>query len=110
MKAGEKIPSYPCCYLLELAQPLGNEKHQARYYLGSCANLKKRFQQHLQGVGAAFTRAAIKRGIEFKIVHIWKTSSKQEARQLEIQLKRYKNHAQLLRRAQNVQANQIKSR
>lgn len=49
--------------MIELSRPLGNEKHQARYYLGSCANLKKRFQQHLQGSGAAFTRAAIKRGI-----------------------------------------------
>lgn len=105
MEIGEKIPSYPCCYLLELDRPLGNEKHQARYYLGSCANLKKRFQQHLLGTGAAFTRAAVERGIQFKIVHIWRTSTKQEARQLEIKLKRQKNHAQLLRRAQNVQAN-----
>ncbi|BAY35413.1 hypothetical protein NIES2107_73250 (plasmid) [Nostoc carneum NIES-2107] len=70
--------------MIELSRPLGNEKHQARYYLGSCTNLKKIFQQHLQGSGAAFTRAAIKRGIEFKIVHVWKTSSKQEARQFSI--------------------------
>ncbi len=49
MEIGEKIPGLPCCYLLELDRPLGNEKHQARYYLGSCANLKKRFQQHLRG-------------------------------------------------------------
>ncbi|MBD2772142.1 GIY-YIG nuclease family protein [Iningainema tapete] len=101
MEIGEKIPSYPCCYLIELSEALGNEKHSARYYLGSCANLKKRFQQHLQGTGAAFTRAAVKRGIQFKIVHIWRTSSKQEARQLEIQLKRQKNHAKLLRRVQD---------
>lgn len=59
MELSGKIPSIPCCYLIELSRPLGNEKHQARYYLGSCANLKKRFQQHLQGSGAAFTRAAI---------------------------------------------------
>ncbi|MEH1826739.1 MAG: GIY-YIG nuclease family protein [Nostoc sp.] len=63
MELSGKIPSIPCCYMIELSRPLGNEKHQARYYLGSCANLKKRFQQHLQGSGAAFTRAAIKRGI-----------------------------------------------
>jgi len=110
MELSGKIPSIPCCYMIELSRPLGNEKHQARYYLGSCANLKKRFQQHLQGSGAAFTRAAIERGIEFKIVHIWKTSSKQEARQLEIQLKRYKNHAQLLRRVQNAKTNSTKTR
>lgn len=84
MELSGKIPSIPCCYMIELSRPLGNEKHQARYYLGSCANLKKRFQQHLQGSGAAFTRAAIKRGIEFKIVHVWKTSSKQEVRQFSI--------------------------
>lgn len=104
-----KIPSYCCCYLIRLFQPLGNQNHQARYYLGSCANLNKRFQQHLQGTGAAFTRAAVERGIQFEIIHVWKTSSRQDARQLEIQLKRRKNHSQLLRRANNAHENQTKN-
>ncbi len=82
MEIGGNIPSYPCCYLLMLESPLGNERHSAQFYLGSCANLKKRFQQHLKGTGAAFTRAAVQRGIKFEIVHIWRTSTKQEARQL----------------------------
>lgn len=91
-KEGDKIPSYPCCYLIKLAAPLGNQKHSAQYYLGSCANLKKRFQQHLQGSGAAFTRAAVEKGISFQIIYIWRTNTKREARQLEIKLKRQKNN------------------
>lgn len=91
-KEGEKIPSYSCCYLIKLAAPLGNQKHSAQYYLGSCANLKKRFQEHLKGSGAAFTRAAVEKGISFQIIYIWRTNNKREARQLEIKLKRQKNN------------------
>ena len=97
-KKGDKIPSYSCCYLIKLAAPLGNQKHSAQYYLGSCANLKKRFQQHLQGSGAAFTRAAVKKEISFQIVYVWRTKSKKEARQLEIKLKRQKNNRIVLTR------------
>lgn len=97
-KKGDKIPSYSCCYLIKLAVPLGNKKHSAQYYLGSCANLKKRFQQHLQGTGAAFTRAALQKEISFQIVYIWRTNNKREARQLEIKLKRQKNNRIVLAR------------
>ncbi|MGB3653421.1 MAG: GIY-YIG nuclease family protein [Rivularia sp. (in: cyanobacteria)] len=81
-----------------LDKPLGNQKHFAQYYLGSCANLKKRFEQHLKGTGAAFTRAAIQKGIAFRIVYVWRTKTKREARQLEIKLKRQKNNRVVLTR------------
>lgn len=97
-KKGDKIPSYSCCYLIKLAVPLGNQKHSAQYYLGSCANLKKRFDQHLKGTGAAFTRAANQKGISFQIVYIWRTKTKKEARKLEIKLKRQKNNRLVLSR------------
>lgn len=96
MQKGKKIPSYSCCYLIRLDKPLGNQKHSAQYYLGSCVNLKKRFEQHLKGVGAAFTRAAIEKGISFEIVYVWRTKSKREARQLEVKLKRQKNNRLIL--------------
>lgn len=86
----------PCCYLLKLSAPLGTEKHSARYYLGSCANLNKRLKQHKQGTAAAFTRAARDRGIFFEVVRVWATETLQEARQLERKLKKQKNHARLL--------------
>ncbi len=89
----QKIPSCSCCYLIRLDKPLGNEKHSAQYYLGSCSNLKKRFEQHLKGTGSAFTRAAVEKGIAFQIVYIWRTKSKREARQLEIKLKRQKKQS-----------------
>lgn len=96
MKKGSKIPSFPCCYLIRLDKPLGNHKHSAQYYLGSCANLKKRFEQHLKGTGAAFTRAATQKGIAFEIIYVWRTKTKREARQLETKLKRQKNNRVVL--------------
>ena len=96
MKRGSKIPSFSCCYLIKLDKPLGNQKHRAQYYLGSCINLKKRFEQHLNGNGAAFTRAAVEKGISFEIIYIWRTKTKGEARQLEAKLKRQKNNRLVL--------------
>ena len=61
-------------------------------------------------MGAAFTRAAVERGIQFKIVHEGRTSTKFEARQLELKLKIRKNHAQLLRRIQNVSTHQTQTK
>jgi putative endonuclease len=86
----------PCCYLLKLSKPLGTTKHSARYYLGSCTNLNKRIEQHKQGTAAAFTRAAKDKGICFEVVRVWTVKTIQEARQLERNLKNYKNHAKLL--------------
>ncbi|MGB3636207.1 MAG: GIY-YIG nuclease family protein [Rivularia sp. (in: cyanobacteria)] len=79
-----KIPSCLCCYLIRLDEPLSNQRHSVQYYLGSCANLKKRFELHLKGTGTAFTRAAVEKGITFEVIYVWRTKTKREARQLEI--------------------------
>lgn len=55
-------------YILELDRPLGNENHQARYYTGYTEHLEGRIWYHESGLGAAFTRAAVERGIGFKVV------------------------------------------
>jgi putative endonuclease len=54
-------------YILELDQPLGNAKHQASFYVGYTRNLEGRLYYHERGQGAAFTRAAVERGIGFKV-------------------------------------------
>lgn len=57
-------------YILELAQPLGSAKHQARFYCGYTTNLEGRLWHHQNGRGAAFTRAAVERGIGFSVA-LW---------------------------------------
>lgn len=58
-------------YILELASPLGNAAtHQARYYCGYTTNLEGRLWHHQNGRGAAFTRAAVERGISFSVA-LW---------------------------------------
>lgn len=54
-------------YILELDKPLGNARHQARYYVGYTRNLEGRLYYHEMGRGAAFTRAAVEQGIGFKV-------------------------------------------
>lgn len=50
-------------YLLRFTEPLGTERHQARYYLGYTLrrNVEDRLQEHRYGEGAAITRAAVSR-------------------------------------------------
>ena len=91
----EDIPSTAGCYLIRLSQPLGSKKHQAQYYLGASKNLAHRFKQHCEGTGAKFTQAAIERGIELEIVHIWYTLTAKDAYQLERKLRRQKNNKRL---------------
>ncbi|MBE9182457.1 GIY-YIG nuclease family protein [Oculatella sp. LEGE 06141] len=94
-----KFTLYWFVYLLELARPLGNHRHCARYYLGSTNNLNRRLTQHRSGdrlIGSAFTAAAVERGIQFQVVKFWYCNSFVEARFLERRLKRRKNHAKLL--------------
>lgn len=54
-------------YILELDQPLGNDKHQARYYCGWTRDLDGRLWHHQHGSGSAFTRAAVERGIGMQL-------------------------------------------
>lgn len=61
-------------YLLHFAAPLGNlsnPRAQATHYLGWAANLEQRIAQHRAGQGAALTRAAVERGIDFEVVATW---------------------------------------
>lgn len=58
-------------YIIKLDNPLGNERHQASFYVGWAKDPYKRCWLHEVGLGSAFTRAACKRGIKFEIVHIF---------------------------------------
>lgn len=55
-------------YILRLEVPLGSDRHSARFYTGWARNLDGRIYHHAQGRGAAFTRAAVERGIGFTLV------------------------------------------
>lgn len=73
-------------YVLHFAEPLGSEKHRARHYAGYAVNVYARFEIHLQGRGAAITRAARLRGIKIYIAAILPGDRNDERR-----LKRQKN-------------------
>ena len=67
-------PQYNVCYLLHFDAPLGNPDNpraQARHYLGWAARLDRCALQHMQGKGAAITRAAVERGIGFVVARTW---------------------------------------
>jgi predicted GIY-YIG superfamily endonuclease len=49
-------------YLLRFTEPLGTDRHQARYYLGhTTRQLEHRLAEHRNGEGSAITRAAVER-------------------------------------------------
>lgn len=52
-------------YILKFAEPLGNQKHSAQFYIGYAEpdRVHARIAQHQAGRGAAITRAAVERGI-----------------------------------------------
>lgn len=81
-------------YMLQFDTPLGNDNHRANFYLGYCkaGRLEQRLAEHKSGYGAAITRAATERGIDFKIVLVIKNAT----RQLERKLKNRKNHKKVL--------------
>lgn len=74
-------------YILELAAPLGSPKHQARFYVGYTTNVEGRLWHHQRGQGAAFTRAAVERGIGFSVA-LWLPGA---GREVERAIKRSKN-------------------
>ena len=57
-------------YILKFSGKLGNEKHQAEFYIGYCeeGRVNERLAEHRNGQGAAITRAAVERGFELTIV------------------------------------------
>lgn len=83
-------------YLIALERPLGNERHQARFYLGYCGEdrVLQRLEEHRAGKGAKMLRAANQRGIGYQIVMTWPGST----RKLERKLKNHKNHKRLVNR------------
>ena len=85
-------------YLIELAKPLGNAKHRAQYYLGSCKNLNQRMKQHRAGTGAAMLRYCNEQGIGYWVIKFATVHTEQEARLLERKLKARKNHRFLIHR------------
>lgn len=81
-------------YLIELSRPLGNERHQARFYLGYCgeARVLQRLAEHRAGKGARMLKAANERGIGYTIIRTWPGGD----RRLERRFKARKNHRRLL--------------
>lgn len=76
-------------YILEFETPLGNERHQARYYVGYVTDgkLEGRLYYHRVGRGAAITKAAAERGIDFKVVYYEEGATRADERRI----KNYKN-------------------
>lgn len=80
-------------YMLEFEQPLGNDKHQAKYYLGYTAKqLADRLREHATGQGACITAALVAKGIGFKCVLVIPNRT----RTLERKLKNRKSHKRVL--------------
>lgn len=85
-------------YILQFSKPLGNPKEpkgQAQYYIGYCEDgrLEERLEEHQKGYGAAITRAAVNKGIQFKAI-----LTMDGDRSLERQLKRQKNTPRLVKK------------
>ncbi len=86
-------------YCVALAFPLGTIGGKtAKYYIGSCKNLKQRMAQHRSGKGSAMLRAANERGINYQIVKLQICETEAQARALEKKLKRFKDNRYVLSR------------
>lgn len=85
-----------CVYILSFSKPLGNERHQARYYIGYCADarLNERYLEHVCGVGAAITRAAVRQNATIVLEHAFMGAG----RDFEFYLKSRKETGKILRR------------
>lgn len=81
-------------YILMFSQPLGNERHRAQFYIGSCHDhlLNDRLAQHRSGKGAAITKAAVERGFTINLVATLPGMREEERR-----LKRQKNTPRLVK-------------
>ncbi|MFA6198703.1 MAG: hypothetical protein WC734_06180 [Patescibacteria group bacterium] len=78
-------------YFLRLSQPLGNRWHTARWYVGYTFDdrtLQQRILAHTSGTAAAFTRAAVLRGIKIEFMGVI-----DGGRETERAIKFRKNHA-----------------
>ena len=85
-------------YMLQFDQHLGHKRSphaSAEFYLGYCDenNLEKRLKEHRNGNGAAITRAAVEKGIGFRVVMMIEKATREDERTL----KNRKNHRRVLR-------------
>lgn len=80
-------------YLIHFAQPISPD-HTCQHYLGSAENPFSRLHDHLTGKGARLTQVANERGIEYRIVRVWKAEPG-KGRELERKLKRRKEGPKL---------------
>lgn len=88
-------------YILKLDSPLGTHKHYAQWYVGWTQDeftLPKRMECHRAGKGAAFTRAAVERGIAFEVVLTLPGDKTEERR-----IKNLKNTRKFVERALRAQ-------
>jgi putative endonuclease len=79
------------CYLLHFSEYLGtpdNPRGRAKHYLGSTdRSIDIRLQEHRSGRGAKITAAAVRKGIELRLVRVWADGD----REFEIWLKEAHN-------------------
>lgn len=69
-------------YLYHFEQPLGNERHHAQHYVGYAVNLDARDAMHQRGRGSHFTRAAVERGIAFRLARVWHGATREIERRI----------------------------
>lgn len=82
-------------YILRFKYPLGNDQHQAWYYIGYCADCRyeERIAEHRAGRGAHMTKHAVKCLIPFEVVLTLPGTTDDEKR-----LKRQHNTARIVER------------
>ena len=81
-------------YLIHFEQPIGdlsNPRGQARHYLGSTSNLQARMALHRNGNGAAIMTAVGLAGVRWQVAGLWRTDTREDARALELRLKKRHN-------------------
>lgn len=82
-------------YIIQFSSPLGNERHQAHFYIGSCRDdlIDQRIADHRSGTGAAITRAAVNKGIQLNVIALLSGGRKEER-----ELKKHKNTRRVLKK------------
>jgi predicted GIY-YIG superfamily endonuclease len=76
-------------YLLHFSKPYKHVQH----YLGATRySMEERMKRHHNRRGAKLLQAVFAAGIEVRIARIWHVDTKDEAFQLEIELKKRKRH------------------
>lgn len=78
-------------YILRLKRPIGNHKHEARFYVGCTYDLLRRLEEHRKGYGAAMLRFCNDVGVEYELVHV-----ERGYRERELKIKNRKNNAKYL--------------